>query len=307
MKKSYLAIIFALSLAPTAGFSQYFWNRFTNHNEYILGIGASQFLGDLGGSSTVGTHFLKDFNFGSIREAMEIGYRYHFSPLFAAKGVLTAGMVYGNDKFSHEMYRHNRNLNFRSPILEASGQFEYYFYRNSQMGHRYHIRHAHGFSHFAIDAYLFAGFGGFYFNPQGKYINGVWYNLRPFSTEGEGLPGGPKKYTRLSFCVPVGIGAKYSIDREWSVGLEISDRLLTGTDYIDDTHGNYFDNNTIVQAKGPIAGYFADPNLGEVNQYIPPTRPGEMRGDPTHKDTYMFTFITVSYQPPFRRRTRSKF
>lgn len=303
MKKGYLILFFVATLAPRAGFSQYFWNRFTNHNEYIAGIGASQFLGDLGGSSTIGTHFLKDFNFKSIREALELGYRYHFSPMFAVKGMLTTAMVYGDDKFSSNYIRHNRNLNFRSPIIEVSGQFEYYFYRNSQEGHRYHIRHAHGFQRFNVDAYIFAGFAGFYFNPQGKY-NGHWYNLAPLSTEGEGLPGGPKKYSQFSFSIPVGIGAKYNINREWAIGLEISDRIYTGTDYIDDTHKNYYNNALILQYKGPVAAHFADPNLGEI---AGSSNPGYERGDPTHNDSYMFTFITISYQPPFRRRTRSKF
>src|SRR5579872_2703136 len=136
MKKRYIAISLFLSLAPLGGYSQYFFNRFTNHNEYLMGLGASQFLGDLGGSSSVGTHLLKDFNFKAIRPALELGYRYHFSPLFAAKGMLTTAMVYGDDKFSSNAVRHNRNLNFRSPIIETSAQFEYYFYRNGQVGHR---------------------------------------------------------------------------------------------------------------------------------------------------------------------------
>ena len=307
MKKVYIYFFFLSVMAPATGYSQYFWSQFTPHNEYIIGLGASQFLGDLGGSATVGTHFLKDFNFSAIREAVELGYRYHFNPTLAAKTMVTTAMVSGNDKFSSEAYRHNRNLNFRSPIVELSGQFEYYFYRNSQIGHRYHIRHAHGFHRFYVDAYIFAGFGGFYFNPQGRYINGQWYNLRPLSTEGEGLPGGPKKYSQFSYCVPVGIGAKYNLNREWSLGLEISDRIYTGSDYIDDTHGVYYDNAAIVAAKGPIAGYFADPSLGEIKQFHPPDMTGFKRGDPTHNDTYMFTFLTISYQPPFRRRTRSKF
>ncbi len=304
MKKGYLALIIAFSLAPYLGRSQYLWSKFTNHNEYTGGIGATQFLGDLGGSSTNGTHFLKDFNFKSIRYAVFGGYRYHFSPLFAAKAVLTAGMLYGNDEFSDNAVRHNRNLNFRSPIIEASGQFEYYFYRNSQVGHRYHIKHAKAFQHLNIDAYVFAGFGTFFFNPKGKYINGSWYSLRPLSTEGEGLPGGPKEYSQFGVCVPLGIGFKYMIDDRWSVGLEISDRIWTSSDYIDDTHGNYYDNATILKDKGPIAAYFADPSLHDIGGA---TGTGLERGDPTHNDTYMFTFVTVSYQPPFRRRTRSKF
>jgi len=307
MKKIYAIIFAILLLAPTVSFSQYSWNRFTNRNEYLLGFGASQFLGDLGGSKTIGTHFLKDFNFGSIREAFELGYRYHINPYFAAKFMLTGAYVHGEDRFSEEAYRHNRNLNFRSPIVELSAQYEYYFYRNSTIGHRYHIKHAHGFQRFAADAYIFIGFGAFWFNPQGQYVNGAWYNLRPLSTEGEGLQNGPSKYLPLAICVPIGIGFKYSINPQWNVGLEISDRIWTSSDYIDDTHGTYYDNAAIKQDRGDIAAYFADPSLGEIQQAIPPNGTGQKRGDPNHNDTYMFTYITVSYSPPFRRRTRSKF
>jgi len=307
MKKVYYLILVCVLIAPLRGNSQYAWNHYTTRSEYVIGLGASQFLGDLGGSSTIGTHFLKDFNFGAIRPGLELGYRYHINQYFAVKGMLTTAMLYGNDALSTEPYRHNRNLNFRSPIIELSGQFEYFFYRNSQVGHRYHIKHAHGFSKFAVDAYLFVGFGGFYFNPQGRYTNEEWYSLRPLSTEGEGLPGGPSEYSRISYCVPVGIGAKYALSPQWTVGLEISDRIYTGTDYIDDAHGVYYNNATILQNKGPIAAYFADPSLGDIHQETPPDATGQERADATHNDTYMFTFITVSYTPPYHRRTRSKF
>jgi len=220
--------------------------------------------------------------------------------------MLTGGMLDGNDALSGEEYRHNRNLNFRSPILEVAVEGQYYFYRSSTAGHHYHIKHAKGFSNFNMDAYVFAGFGAFFFNPQGE-MNGTWYNLRPLSTEGEGLPGGPPTYSQLGICIPAGIGAKYNINPQWSIGLEISDRIWTSSDYIDDAHGVYFNNQEILTYKGPIAAYFADPSLHQINQAIPPDNVGEPRGDPNHNDTYMFVFVTVSYQPPYRKRTRSKF
>ncbi len=303
MFKKRLYYFVAFTLLPAIGFSQYSFNRFSNPNEYIIGLGPDQFLGDLGGSSSIGTHFLKDFNFSAIRYSFEGGYRYHISPAFAVKGMLTAAMVYGSDALTTNNVRHNRNLNFRSPIIELSGQFEYYFYRANQIGHRYHIKHAHGFKQMNISAYLFLGFGGLYFNPQGQW-NGAWYNLRPLSTEGEGLPGGPPEYSQFAICFPAGIGMKYMINKQWSVGLELSDRIWTSSDYIDDTHGNYFYNSEIVQYRGSIAGHFADPSLGDIPGA---TGVGNMRGDPTHNDTYMFLFVTLSYQPPLYHRTRSKF
>jgi hypothetical protein len=307
MKKIYVGIILGILLSPLQGYSQYFFSKFSNHNEFEFGMGPSQFLGDLGGSAGVGTHFLGDFNFSAIRYSFQGGYSYHILPQLAARAMFTAGMLYGDDALSSEPYRHNRNLNFRSPILEIAAEAQYYFYRSSNSGHHYHIKHARGFSNFNVDAYIFLGIGGFYFNPQGKYKDGTWYDLRPLSTEGEGLPGGPPTYSQLGLCFPAGIGAKYHINPQWAVGVEISTRLWTSSDYIDDTHGKYFDSTEIAVLKGPIAAYFADPSLRQITGEIPPNTPGQIRGDATHNDTYMFTFVTLTYQPPYRKRTRSKF
>jgi hypothetical protein len=269
-----------------------------NRDEWVFGVGPDQFLGDLGGTPNAGTHGIADFNFGAIRYAAMVGYRHRIGRRWAFKPVLTAGMVYGNDELSSNFFRHNRNLNFRSPVIELSGQFEYMFYQYDHAGHRYNIRHAHGFRRLALDAYLFGGLGGFYFNPQGNW-NGIWYDLRPLSTEGEGLPGGPGEYSQFAISIPLGIGVKYLINQQWSVGMELSDRIWTSTDYLDDTHGNYFSNEEILKYKGPIAAHFADPSLGQ-DSFQDET--GAERGDPKHNDTYFFMFFNVNYRPsPYHR------
>jgi len=290
--------------------AQYFYKRNGAHNEWVFGAGPSQFLGDVGGSPKIGTHFLEDFNPQAIRYGGMIGYRYFINSDFSIKATFTGAMVSGNDAYSSEEYRHNRNINFRSPIMELSAQGEYFFYKSSHIGHRYHIQHAKGFKRFNIDGYVFLGIGGFYFNPQGQYQNnGAWYNLRPLHTEGEGMTGGPAEYNQVALCVPAGLGFKYNITPNFSVGLEISDRLWTGSDYIDDTHNKYYSNSAILTQYGPIAAYFADPSLHAINQPdIQPDNTGQERGDYKHNDTYMFTFLTVTYSPSsFHRRTRSKF
>jgi len=295
-----------LFLFPFSGYSQADLYHTLNRDEFTGALGLSQFLGDLGGSPDVGTHFLKDFNPGAIRYGGFIGYRKRLGRTWSAKGILTIARLYGNDKLSSNPYRFNRNQNFRTMIYEPSVQLEYHFYQYDQPGHRYKIRHAHGFKTFTLDAYVFGGLGAFYFNPQGQLGGaGSWVNLRPLSTEGEGLPGGPKSYSQIAISVPFGIGAKYLIDPQWSIGLEFSTRLWTSSDYIDDTHGNYFDPGEIAHYKGNIAAQFSHPVKGLIpGQDIPTTE----RGDPTHSDSYMFMFFTVNYRPPLHRhRSRSKF
>lgn len=272
---------------------QYSTNHSLNRDEWVFGVGPSQALTDVGGSANIGTHGLKDWNWQAIRYAGMVAYRRRVSRNWSAKTAFTAAMLYGNDTYSKNIFRHNRNLNFRTPVFELSEQIEYYFYQYDQPGRHYHIKHAHGARNLTMDAYLFAGIGGFYYNPQG-YWNGLWYNLRPLSTEGEGLPGGPHEYSQFAVSVPLGIGFKYLLNPQWSVGMEISDRFWTSTDYLDDDHGNYYNNATILHDKGPIAAHFADPSLGLVDGQ---TDAGQERGDPRYNDTYMFLFFTVNYRP----------
>ncbi len=305
MKKLLLILLFC-SMASYAVFCQSEYNSSQHTNEYSAGIGPSQFLGDLGGSQGVGTHFLKDFNSGAIRYGGFIGYRHRVSKAWFLRPTLTIAELYGNDALSSNSFRFNRNQNFRTLLIEPSLQMEYHFYQYDQQGHRYKIKHAHGARSLKLDAYLFAGLGGFYFNPQG-YYDGKWYSLRPLSTEGEGLPGGPSTYSQFALCFPAGFGIKYYIDNLWSVGLEGSTRIWTSTDYIDDTHGKYFNPEEIEKYKGPIAAYFSGPVLGLVKGQ---SAIGQERGDPNNNDTYMFLFFTLNYKiTQFRQHHggRSKF
>jgi len=309
MKKLLLLLLVIVTSVPYIGYSQgnaYDAYHSLNRDEFTLGLGASQFLGDLGGSPQVGTHFLRDFNFGSVRYGGYFGYRKRINKSFALKGVVTVGEFAGSDVLTANAVRNNRNISVRSLILGPSVQAEYYFYQHDHPGHRYKIQHASGFASMAIDAYLFVGAGLDYYNPQSEY-NGKWYNLRSLSTEGEGLPGGPPTYSPIAFSVPAGIGMKYLLSHQWSIGIEISDRLWVSSDYLDDTHGNYFSTSEIQKYKGSAAAYFADPSKGLIvgQDYV-----GQERGDPTHNDSYMFMFLSLNYRPGGyheRRHNRAKF
>jgi hypothetical protein len=286
-------------------------NKKKPRKEYVFAIGAANFLGELGGANQIGTNFVKDLEFTMTRPSAAIGMRYKTSKRFGVKGGLYYQLVSGNDKLTKEPFRNNRNLSFRSHIFELSAQAEFYFTKEQQ-GHRYKIKNAKGMKNYDYQVYGFVGIGGFFFNPQAKY-KGSWVNLQPLSTEGQGLPDGPKKYKRVSVCIPYGLGAKYNLDKDWAIGLEIGMRK-TFTDYIDDVSTVYYDNAKLRQAKGEAAAELADPSLmnypaelgGNANG-ANQTATGEQRGDPKDKDAYMFINITVSYKVPYKRRTRSKF
>lgn len=268
--------------------------------EISVGIGPTGFLGELGGADRIGTHFLRDYDFSSTRGCLSIGARYLTHSRFAFKGGFLFGMISGNDKFTREPYRKNRNLSFSSPIIEFSSQTEFYFVK-SKKRNRYTIRGIN-VKRRRLSAYIFTGIGVFYYSPMAKY-NGKWYNLRKLHTEGQGMPGGPKNYSSISVCIPGGIGAKYYINKRLSAGCELSLRK-TFTDYIDDVSTSYYDKLLIEQKYGTAAAYLADPNLGEIKGV---TKPTYQRGNPAYKDAYFMFTVNINYTIMLRGTTRSKF
>jgi len=278
--------------------------RKLRRDEIVFGIGGTGFMGELGGANTIGSNGPKDFDFKAVRPSFDFGYRFRISDRWAIKTSLFYGMVYGSDQFTKERFRKNRNLNFRSHIIEASSQLDFFFMSN-QEGHRYKLK-THGYKNIRISPYMFAGIGYFYYNPQAKYtenINGTtsWVNLKDYHTEGQTIIPTRKEYSNFSFCIPVGVGVTYGWTKYWSVGIEYGYRK-TFTDYIDDCSTTYVDpeiyGNTS-DLNSYISKELSDPSLGNNDPNNPlssSTLPGMQRGDPKKKDAYMFALINITYK-----------
>ena len=304
MKKTVIIFIYLITFSGLV-FSQ---TRSKLKYEVLGGVGPTGFLGDLGGSSQNGTHFLKDYDFSSTRFNINAGLRYKKqASAFGFKGMLTYAMVSGNDAFTNEPIRHNRNLNFRSSILELSVQVEYYFI-NEKGKNLYSIGGLRSKKkNRKLTAYLFSGIGIFYYNPK-EELNNKWYSVRQYHTEGQGLPGGPKQFSNFNVAIPIGLGCRYTINKHWSIGAELSVRK-TFTDYIDGVSGKYYDQAKLTAAYGPTAAALADPNLGKIPGATSPNGDGTgaERGNPKYKDSYMFFTINVGYKFAKQHRTRAKF
>src|SRR5947208_1218251 len=213
--RNLLLLLFALLMLPSVSEAQR-WKR--RRYEMSLGIGASNFLGELGGANQIGTNYFRDFEWSETRFALALGLRYKLSEFFAFNTHLTYGSVAGDDKLTNEYFRHYRNLNFHSHIFEWNLNFEA-AYQQEQIGHRYRLRRVKGQKGYEIYAYGFAGIGIFNFDPKTEY-KGVEVRLQPLGTEGEGLVPTRSKYALWQFCIPIGFGFKYTIDVKWGVGLE---------------------------------------------------------------------------------------
>ncbi|MBC7862872.1 MAG: hypothetical protein IAF38_07845, partial [Bacteroidia bacterium] len=218
--KCFFSIVFCFLYL--GGAAQYFTNNRNGwkkqREEIIWGIGAANFLGDLGGRNAIGTDYSPiDLELVLTRPSAMVGYRYRLSKKLSLKTEVSFLRVWGNDKLTTEPFRSNRNLNFRSNIFEGSVNFEYAFFRERK-GNKYHIKHTFKRRQKAYSTYfyLFAGVGGFWFNPKTKY-NNSWVALKPFATEGH-------NYSRISLAIPMGIGYKVTLNQQWALGFEFSFR-----------------------------------------------------------------------------------
>ena len=302
--KFLIIVAFSLIFGFAESFAQY-WRK--DRAEIIGSLGSTNFLGELGGRNSTGSGSFYDLELNATRPAVSFGYRYSLSAYTKIRGSLSWGVLSGNDQFTGEPFRHNRNLHFRSQIVELSGIYEIYFNRE-RGGHRYSIAGAKGMRAKNSTYYGFIGIGGFYFNPKAFY-NGSWVALQPLGTEGQGLPGEGPKYSRLNVAVPIGLGMRYAIDEFWKIGVEIGYRK-TFTDYIDDVSTEYYDNDILRAERGDKAADIADPNKGafdlQLDKMTGKSKHDMTRGNPNRLDSYLFAMFSINYTIK-KKTTRAKF
>jgi len=259
--------------------------------EVGLNFGPSFFLGDLGGHHGKGTTFLKDLNLPFTKlwkGAYAVAYPNEWLGFRVAIGT---GEVEGADdaittKGRDELWRRQRNLDFRSKLSEAYAAFEIYPTMLIHAGDDdYKPR---------LRPYGVLGVGVFHFNPQGSLtVNGVttWYDLQPLHTEGEGFPEYPdrKNYALTQLNIPMGFGAKYYLSDRVNLSLEVLHRK-TFTDYIDDVSTTYIDPNLFDKYLSPANAQIARAIYDKVSGiYVSGSSrfaAGDQRGDPNQKDAY---------------------
>jgi len=268
--------------------------------EVGIQTGANFFLGDLGGNGGIGKKFLKDVNLPLTKFIGGIYASIYPTQWF---GITVAGnltSVAGNDKSIttngiSESYRKNRNLDFRSRILEVYGVVEFYpvtfFTRNLFYNPKFR-------------PYLLAGIGVFEFNPQGSLTdatgNITWHDLQPLHLEGEGFPEYPNRsnYKLTQVNIPFGGGLKYFISETINLNLELVYRK-TFTDYIDDVSTTYINRSLFAKylsaENAVIANKFYDKNL--VGGITPATsNEGTQRGNPRNTDGYFSFQLKIGYR-----------
>jgi hypothetical protein len=239
---------------------------YSQRNEVGVFFGGSYYLGDLNPSRQFA---MSEIAIGGL-------YRLNLDRHISLRLNGFVGSVSGDD--ARVKYNENRNLSFRSIILEASLQGEVNF-----------LPFVPGEMETPATPYLFGGGGVFRFNPKTQ-LDGRWVELKPHGTEGQGSMRFPDRdfYSLTSYNLLFGIGYKFNITRELTGAFEWGMRR-TGTDYLDDVsttypHPDVFENNQIALA---LYDRSID-NRGENTNF--------QRGNPNTNDWYSFAGVIITYR-----------
>jgi hypothetical protein len=306
MKKIFFILVFLIfvSVLVNAQNETSQWQKY--RHEVFVGLGSTNFMGDLGGSDVVGSTPIRDFDFKASRFMIHGGYFYRVHKRWAIGAALAYGMVYGGDKYTKEEFRSKRNLHFRSSIIELSPMVRFSILTENY-GHLYKLGQK-GRPSIRPDLYIFTGVSGFWFNPKAQYNGdieehkGDWFALQPLGTEGQGIIETRDPYKRVAIAIPVGLGISVPVNNQLSVGAEFGFRY-TFTDYIDDVSTSYVSTDIF---DDPIAAWFSNPPT-EDGEVWNGSGAGQQRGSSKNNDVYMFLSITVKYKFPTKGLQTPKF
>lgn len=238
--------------------------------------GGSYYLGDLNpykhfnNTKFSGTFLYRD----QIAKSNRLSFRIHAG----------FGTVEAFDSESLDPAMVNRNLNFRSRILEIGPLLEIHF-----------LPYEIGSAKFPFTPYLFMGLTFFKMNPMGQH-NDEWIELQSLGTEGQGTGlTGEKIYKLNQLSIPLGLGMKFNMTERWAIGFEYGIRK-TFTDYLDDVSGNYVNPSLLAETNGSLSADLADQSLNNQGSFANVGGQGVSRGNPYTKDWYVFAGISLCYR-----------
>ncbi|HRH37557.1 MAG TPA: DUF6089 family protein, partial [Flavobacteriales bacterium] len=274
--------------------AQYAW-------DFGMHLGAANYLGEMGGKDQPRRDFVWDMKLGQTRWCVGGFARRKINRLLSVNTGLLYLRIQGADENTEYKPRHERNLNFRNDMIEWYLRPEVTIFQDNDLGGR---------GKYKLDFRLFAyaGVALFYSNPFGQYTgqtvsgvatNGEWVALRPLKTE-------LADYSSLGVSIPVGIGFHFTQKRRHRFGFDIGWRT-TFTDYLDDASTVYKNPTDLPGGAGGLADLMADQHVqgSPLNSYDynygwwdsggPSKHKDNIRGDPSHNDSYLTCTFTYSY------------
>lgn len=238
-------------------------------------IGAAHYFGDLNTNAGI----------NRPKPAVGVFFRKQFSEYIALRLGLHYAQVGYSDVYSKNNYQSRRNLSFNSNIWEATLQGDFNF-----------MKFVPGDPYLRFTPYVTLGIGAFNYDPY-AYLGGTKYFLRPLGTEGQGssLYPGRKPYSAVAFCMPLGMGVKYSINPNLNFSFEIAYRFTT-TDYLDDVSTLYAPDafaQTLPDGR-PTTWYQLQDRSYETGDGVRIGTKGRQRGFSSQRDAYVIAEVGLA-------------
>lgn len=274
MMKRWIVCLFLVS--PTWVFSQFYFYDDNYLDPAILleagfGAGAMSCKTDLGKKA-----FLPPLK--EVQGAVTFIARMQWHRGLALKCSYTAGRVSASDSLikvrrKGDLERKKRNLHFFSAIREVACSIEWFPYPGLT-------------EHHLTQPYIAIGAGYFQFSPKGE-IKGQRIELASLSTEGSIT----QPYKLQQFNIIAGIGVRFEWNARISSTLAFEHRFLF-TDHLDDVSGRFIDP----ARQGSQLQETGEKWLKEWYKLSDPlvSKPGDIRGNPSKKDSYSTLMLTVA-------------
>lgn len=310
MRKNLLRSLFVLCISASA-FSAYAQpaipRKYVEHPGFSLGInfGMSDLWGDVGTQGLV-DHYNNDKYFDKPTFMGGIFFRYVAHPSLGMRLNINYGTLYATDEWNvnkaksatsveDDAYqRYLRNQDARANVWEATFMFELMPLRwnsESKVAQK------------AMQPYLTAGVGGFYFRPQTSLIDPLtgrkrWVDTRDLQLEGDGIPNsGARVTTPFQVAVPVGLGLRWDIGNNMMFGFEYLYRFTT-TDRLDNVSSEYVSHSYYDRHLSEEYATTAK-QVYDKSWYVDPGvkhAPGETRGNKDVLDGYSTFSIQFIYR-----------
>jgi len=258
--KAYYKILIVFLMTSSSLLSQTKKRNFRQHELGIM-IGGSYYIGDLNPRK----QFFLSQPAGGVFYRFAPNYRYAFRIGF------NRGTIVGDDSKSTQSDQRQRNLNFKSQIIEYNALAEFNF-----------LEYRLGTENYYFTTFLFLGLDIFSFKPQAR-LGSTWIDLQPLKTEGQS-----KSYKLTQIAVPFGIGLKLNLLEQVGLALEWGPRK-TYTDYLDDVSGTY-PNPEKTPFLSEIAAKLSDRSINAGSNV------NEQRGNPRTKDWYIFFGASLNFK-----------
>lgn len=242
--------------------------------EFGLMVGGTYYIGDINPK--------KHFYNTQIAGAMLL--RYNFNPRVALRANIMLGSVEAADTDSDVPAQKNRNLAFKSNLLEFGGLLEINFYE-------YRL----GDFETPFTPYVFFGLSVFKFNPTAELKNNT-IELQPLGTEGQGTSLSEQdKYNLTQLALPFGGGFKINLTPKIGLNIEYGFRK-TFTDYLDDVSTTYVDPVALSKESSNLAAVMSD-RSGNGHEV------GSQRGNSPADDWYSFVGVGLTIRVGGKRST----